>query len=172
MHGFYICINIFYGRKGKESKMNPIGYKKSIIHISNNAKQTAKKLYGEDLASLAIESIKTYGDNVLNTNSQVKQAAKSNNFIKKLMQKFQTKSQLIVSVDAEKNGDLFLCTQRKINDLPPLTGKKIPLDLLDTLNSHKKLDATVRESKEGILEEISVVNKNKRKYGFWGYLFN
>lgn len=152
--------------------MNPIGYKKSIIHISNNAKQTAKKLYGEDLASLAIESIKTYGDNVLNTNSQVKQSAKSNNFIKKLMQKFQTKSQLIVSVDAEKNGDLFLCTQRKINDLPPLTGKKIPLDILDTLNSHKKLDATVRESKEGILEEISVVNKNKRKYGFWGYLFN
>lgn len=150
--------------------MNPIGYKKSILHISNNARQTAKKLYGEDLASLAIESIRTYGDRVLNSKSQVQQTAKSNNLFKKLMQKFQTKSQLIVMVDAEKNGDLFLCTQRKINDLPPFTGKKVHLDLLDTLNSHKKLDATIRESKEGILEEISTLNKNKKLYGFLGYL--
>lgn len=142
----------------------PIKYKPTIIQISPRIRHQAKIMYGEDLASVAIESIKTYGDTVLNT----AKATKPKGIIAKLIESFTPKSQLRVSIDVDQNKNIVLSTMRNINDFY-FTGKKVPLNLLETLSTHKELDKAVRTSKEGILEELALYNKNKRNFGFARY---
>lgn len=123
------------------------------IHISELAKKNCRIRYGDDLACLMLESVKS----AVPANT----VKKPKNLLEKLINKISPKKQMSIGVFSNKEGDFFVQSNMKIGNynFPSGQHRFDFLDTLETLNNFKKV---IEQTKDDILKQIELFNKNKR----------
>ena len=141
--------------------MNPITYKPTRLFITQNAKNGIKAIHDNPNIPLALEALR-------NSRTISWPKAQKTGFAKKIADYFKTKSNLTVVLGKENNGGFFINTNREIRHFR-FTGKKVPVDINELATNFQKAEEAIHKSKEGILEELSSFNKNKKFFKFFKF---
>lgn len=127
------------------------------LYISGEARKNCRLLYGDDLASLMLESIK---------NVEPQAAPKPpKNFMEKLLNKIRPKKEMSIGVFSNRDGDFFVQSNLKVGNFNFLSAPH-RFNFLETLESLKSFREVIKQTHDDILKEIETFNKNKRLFKF------
>ncbi len=157
MFGLIINVDIFVWIKIMKIIAKPTTFK-----ISENARKTLSRLADDDSVSLALEAMKRRVET---------KNIKPSSFLGRLTNIFKTKTQLSVILGQEEKGNFFVTTVKKINDLR-FVGDKVSINPTVILEDVQEFDTALLKSKEGMLENLSQFNKNKKMFGFLKKFFS
>lgn len=157
MQDFYTCIIIFINQWIIIMKLLKLVNTPTTFFISSNAQKNCRVRYGDDLASLMLESIK-------NAVPQ-QQYTKPKTFMEKLLRKISPKKQMSVGVFSNNNGDFYVQSNLKVGNLA-FSSEAHTFDFFTTLNSLKNFKEVLKQTHDDILKQIETYNKNKRLFRF------
>lgn len=131
--------------------MGIIKYSRTVVKITPKVRETAKKMYGDNLAPLMLEAVKRFETPSTSSSSK----------IKRVLDSFKTHSKLTILLDTDKKGDFVLQAFRKVGKTM-FKGKEVHVSLIRTLDTLKDFEKSLLESKEGILKKLNSYNFNRK----------
>lgn len=130
-------------------------HKPTQVHITKLAKKNCILKYGEDYASLMLESVKN-----LETQKSGK-AAKST--LLRFVDKIRPKKEFSINISSNAKSDFFVNSNLKIGNYN-FVSQKQPFDFSKTLHTLKDFRGTVQKTRDDILEQLTDFNKLRRKF--------
>lgn len=131
--------------------------KPTIIHISQEAKRNSVRMYGENLASLMLESIRTVAKE---PTKRISNGNKKSLF-QRIKNYFRPEKQMIIGVDCNKDGDFIVRSTLNVGN-KAFSGKEVPFNLIETLETLKNYRQAIETSKNDLLEKLSRFNLSRK----------
>ena len=145
---------IFFDRN-KNMRILKLMHKPTRVFVSKEAINNCRKMYGDDLASLMLESVRNF-DKTRNV-SQIKTS-----FLKKVINKLRPEKELTINVISNKDKDFFVKSNLKVGNYN-FVSKKVPFNISETLNTLKNYKFSIEQTKDDIIKQLAEFNKLKRE---------
>ncbi len=154
MYGTYPCINIFLTGM-KYMRILKLMHKPTRVFVSKEAINNSRMMYGDDLASLMLECVRSIDE----TRDLIPQKIP---FLKKVINKLRPEKELTINVISNKEKDFFVKSNLKVGNYN-FVSKKVPFNMFETLNTLKNYKFSIEQTKDDIIKQLAEFNKLKRE---------
>ncbi len=128
--------------------------KPTRINITQNVVKNCRDKYGDDWTGLILESIRSVENDYPAQKPEQK-------FVKKLINRLRPKKEFTIDVISNENRDFFVTSNLKIGDYK-FQSKKVPFNILETLDTLKNFRAKIQETRNDILAQITGFNQLRK----------
>lgn len=125
--------------------INSVKFAPTIFAITTDARKVISKNNDNELLNLGLEALR---------NRAISPNHAKEGFLQSIRNFFKSRTQLMVVLDVNKEGNFVVNTLRSLNNRV-FKGKEVPVDITKFVYDNKTIDKAILESKLGILEKIN-----------------